>query len=492
MQYMNFSTHAQVLEEKMTPKALQLSFATLFSFTAWMCFATLPPELIGGTTVAPLVESVSDAVVNISAHSNNQQQSGWEGILPEQFQQDEMESRGAIGSGVIIDAEQGYVVTNAHVVLSREGIREGLVIKLNDGRELSAEVVGTDEETDLAVLKIEADRLSELKLADSDGVRVGDFVLAIGSPFGYDHTVTAGIVSALSRGIRAAEIENYIQTDAPINPGNSGGPLISFSGEIVGINTAIVGSRTGSVGLGFSIPSNIVQLVSDQLIQYGEIQDRGNLCIGIQPVSQDMKDALELDTREGAVISWVCPGSAAERAGIEKNDIILSVEGKKIADSGDLIASIKLKSIGDTVSIELLRDGEQFTVQAEIANHEYVIRGEDFSTSLAGIQFADARTDNPAYDLLDYGQGVEIVNITNASQLLTEALQVGDVIVDISNYGQGYNFRRNPARSFGVFMESVRLMEQYSDSREIDNRLLLQVRRGTSDPFQVIVPLPSG
>jgi Do/DeqQ family serine protease len=278
-------------------------------------------------SLAPVLERVTPSVVNIYTETRVQVRSP---LLDDPFfrrffnvpeRARERISR-SLGSGVIVDAERGYILTNNHVI---EGSTD-ISVTLHDGRSFSAEMMGTDPDTDLAMIRVEADELEELALADSRELRVGDFVVAVGNPFGLGQTVTSGIVSALGRaGVRGLEFQNFIQTDASINPGNSGGALINLRGELVGINSAIFTPSGGNVGIGFAIPSSMAQYVMDQLIEFGEVR-RGTLGLFVQDLSGELADALELDVNGGALVAEVVDDSPAAKSGIKAGDVIVSVK----------------------------------------------------------------------------------------------------------------------------------------------------------------------
>ena len=263
-----------------------------------------------------------------------------------------------LGSGVIIDAEKGYVVTNNHVVDNADEI----TVKLTDGRELKAKKLGADEQSDIALLKIDPDNLTAVPLADSDKLLVGDFVVAIGNPFGLSQTVTSGIVSALGRsGLNIGGLEDFIQTDAAINRGNSGGALVNLKGELVGINTAIFGPNGGNVGIGFAIPANMMKNLVDQIIEFGEVR-RGLLGILGADVDSGLSEAMNLEVSKGAFVSEVNPDSAADKGGLEAGDIIIEVNDKEISGFQELRAKIGSMGAGAEVKLTLYRKGDKKTV----------------------------------------------------------------------------------------------------------------------------------
>lgn len=331
--------------------------------------AALPAALAGGTTIAPMLEQVTPAVVNIAVLSRAPQAEN--PLLRDPFfrrffnipDQPQARPQVSAGSGVIVDARNGYVITNNHVVENAQEI----AVTLKDRRRLRAKLVGRDPATDLAVLKVEANNLTALPWGDSDRLKVGDFVVAIGNPFGLGQTVTSGIVSALGRsGLKVEGYEDFIQTDASINPGNSGGALVNFNGELVGINTAIIGPAGGSVGIGFAVPVSIVRSVIDQLVEYGEVR-RGRLGVAIQDLTPDLADSMNLSGDAGAVISKVEPGSPADRAGLRSGDVVVAVEGRPVRSATDLRNRIGLLRVGTPVQVAILRGGDQRTLTLRTA-----------------------------------------------------------------------------------------------------------------------------
>ncbi|HEX6930277.1 MAG TPA: Do family serine endopeptidase, partial [Gammaproteobacteria bacterium] len=326
----------------------------------------------GMPTLAPIIDRAEPAVVNISTrgHVEMQQHPFFNDPFFRRFfdipNQPRARQTTSLGSGVIINAEEGLIVTNHHVIDNADEV----TVTLYDNREFSAEILGTDPRTDLALLKIDADDLVELSLADSEEVQVGDFVIAIGNPFGLAHTVTSGIVSAKGRGnLNDENYENFIQTDASINPGNSGGALIDLQGRLVGINTAILSRSGGNIGIGFAIPSNMLKAVVDQLLEYGEVK-RGVLGVHVQNVTGDLAKAFGLEEADGALVASVLPGSSAEEAGVQAGDVIVGVNGQPVEDMGDLRNAIGLLRVGQEIRLELVRDGERRIVTTKIGEPE--------------------------------------------------------------------------------------------------------------------------
>jgi serine protease DegQ len=319
-------------------------------------------------TIAPLLKEVTPAVVNIAVRSHVRVENP---LLNDPFfrrffnvPQGPIEQEvQAAGSGVVIDAEKGYVVTNHHVVENADQI----MVTLKDGRRIKAKLVGSDSATDVALLQIQADRLTQLKMGDSDKLEVGDFVVAIGNPFGLGQTVTSGIVSALGRGgLNVEGYEDFIQTDASINPGNSGGALINLRGELIGINSAILAPNGGNVGIGFAVPINMAHSVIDQLLRYGSIQ-RGRIGVSIQDLTPDLAESLHIDQNGGAVIAGVEPNSPAAQAGLKSGDVVVAVDQRPVRNASGLRNYVGLQRVGTTVDLTVLRGGERVDVSAKIA-----------------------------------------------------------------------------------------------------------------------------
>ncbi len=334
------------------------------------------PPAVGDTplpTLAPMIRKVSPAVVNVATRGTVRDSGAQSPLLQDPFFRRFFEGpRGraprehlfrSAGSGVIFDARQGYIVTNAHVIQNASEI----TVTLQDGRDLKAEVVGSDQPSDVAVLKVSAGGLAQMPLGDSSHLEVGDFVVAIGNPFGLQHTVTSGIVSGLSRtGINPDGYEDFIQTDASINPGNSGGALVNLRGELIGINTEIISSNGGNVGIGFAIPVNMARTVTDQLIKYGAVK-RGQLGVSMYTVTPDIAHSLGLTSAVGALVSQVVEGSAADKAGLRVGDVITSVNSQPVKSNSELRNAIGLLRVGDRMDIGLMRDGKPMQVTAVIA-----------------------------------------------------------------------------------------------------------------------------
>jgi len=415
---------------KTTKLSLVISAALLSStmtLTSLPASAALPDNVAGQVmpSLAPMLEHTTPAVVSIAVkgtHKVKQQN------VPESFKfffgnkgQNQAQQRPfrGLGSGVIIDSDKGYVVTNNHVIENADEI----LITLKDGRQLTAKKLGSDSESDIALLQIEADNLKEIKLADSDVLRVGDFTVAIGSPFGLGQTVTSGIVSALGRSnLNIERYEDFIQTDAAINSGNSGGALVNLRGELIGINTAILGPGGGNVGIGFAIPSNMMNNLVSQIIEFGEVR-RGILGVSGRSVNSDIAKAMELDTSQGGFIEQVMPDSAADEAGIKAGDVIIAVNGKAIKSFFELRA--KIGSIGANKEVELtvIREGdeEKFTVKLKQSQGSN-IAAASIHRMLDGAKLENDKSDN----------GIVIENVADGSPAQLAGLQSGDTIIGVN------------------------------------------------------------
>jgi serine protease DegQ len=387
-------------------------------------------------SLAPLLREVTPAVVNISVVS--QQRVNANPLFQDPFfrrffelpeEQPQSVPQQSAGSGVIIDADEGYVLTNHHVVDNAEEI----VVTLSDRRRFDAELIGSDEGTDIALLRIDADDLTAIPIGDSDGLEVGDFVVAIGNPFGLGQTVTSGIVSALGRsGLNIEGYEDFIQTDASINPGNSGGALINLDGELVGVNTAIIAPSGGNVGIGFAVPSDMAGEVMEQLLEYGEVR-RGRLGILIQDVTPDLAEALELGVVSGAVITQVEPDSPAEQAGLLAGDVIVEFNGEAVDGSADLRNKVGLVRLGATAEIVLIRDGRRETLEATIGQDSGVALADDGAGAtidkLQGAEFRNMNASDPQYGSVT---GVVVIRVEQGSPAWRNGLRQGDIITAVN------------------------------------------------------------
>lgn len=323
----------------------------------------------------------------------------------------------ALGSGVIIDAAKGYVVTNNHVVDNANSIK----VSLSDGRKFDAKVVGKDPRSDIALIQIQDPKnLTAIKIADSDALRVGDYTVAIGNPFGLGETVTSGIVSALGRsGLNVENYENFIQTDAAINRGNSGGALVNLNGELIGINTAILAPDGGNIGIGFAIPSNMVNSLTEQMVKYGQVK-RGELGIMGTELSSDLAKAMKVDAQRGAFVSQVMPNSSAAKAGIKAGDVITSLNGKPISSFSALRAQVGTMPVGSKVELGLVRDGKPVNVTLELQQSSQT--QVDSSSIFNGIEGAEMS--NKGAD-----KGVVVSNVKAGTPAAQIGLKKGDVII---------------------------------------------------------------
>ena len=371
------------------------------------------PASVGGEplpSLAPMLERVLPAVVNIATKARVQAQENplsRDPFFQHFFNMPERESRereiSALGSGVIIDGAEGYVVTNYHVIENADEIN----VRLHDGRSFAAEVIGTDPEADIAVIQIPSSDLSGIAIGNSESLRVGDFVVAIGNPFGLGQTVTSGIVSAKGRGGRGiAGYEDFIQTDASINFGNSGGALVNLHGDLVGINTAILGGRGGgNVGIGFAIPVHMVMRLTSQIVEYGEVR-RGQLGVLVEDLTPDLADARNIDANSGALIKEVLPESAAADAGLREGDVVIAVDGRSINSARDLRNEIGLSRVGEKIELEYLRDGDRLVQQIVIRAVEAKISFTDpASKYLKGATLGESSEDEMGVVVLEVEPG---------------------------------------------------------------------------------------
>ena len=376
------------------------------------------------TSLAPLVKTVAPAVVNIRVSQTVKSRSPYDDEMFRRFfgapntPNNSREVQSA-GSGVIVDAKNGYILTNHHVVSGADKIQ----ISLIDENTLDAEIIGSDPATDIAVLKVEAENLTDIDIGDSDQVEVGDFVIAIGNPFGLGNTVTSGIVSALGRtGISSSGYEDFIQTDASINPGNSGGALVNMQGELVGINSAIISRSGGNVGIGFAVPSEIAQSIMSQLLDFGEVR-RGLLGVSIHTIDEENAEILGVDSKSGAMITAIEPGSAAEEAGLRVEDIIIRVNDERISNARDLQNAIGLKGSGERVTIEFIRQSTKLETNAVLGQQKIARQiGSDIHPGLVGAQFSSSA--NKA--------GVEVTDVESGSPADQRGLEKGDLIVAVN------------------------------------------------------------
>ncbi len=392
--------------------------------------ASLPVSVDGEPlpTLAPVLERVTPSVVNIYTQTRVRVRSPLldDPIFRRFFnvpQRSRERISQSLGSGVIVDASKGYILTNNHVIEGSDDIS----ITLADGRSFDAKVIGLDPDTDLAMVSIEAEDLQALPFADSRQLRVGDFVVAVGNPFGLGQTVTSGIVSALGRtGFRGLEFQNFIQTDASINPGNSGGALINLRGELVGINSAIFTPSGGNVGIGFAIPSAMATYVMDQLIRFGEVR-RGSLGVSVQNLTLDLAGALGISGTRGALVAEVMRDSSADQAGLAAGDVITSINGNSVTTAQEFHNLEGGLPVGEQLDMHFLRDGRDRLVNLKVDPLRRV-NGGAIDNRLSGGLFEDL----PFKARSVTGSGVYLAELEASSLLASRGLRPGDIITAIN------------------------------------------------------------
>ena len=442
---------------------MRFSSGTLFAFAlaaALPAGATLPSAIDGQPlpSLAPMLERSTPAVVNISTSTElrpdqspllNDPFFRWFFDVPKRERRRESSS---LGSGVIVDARDGLVLTNHHVVDKADEIQ----VTLKDGRKLKAKLVGSDPETDIAVLRIPNERLTALPIADSDALRVGDFVVAIGNPFGLGQTVTSGIVSALGRtGLGIEGYENFIQTDASINPGNSGGPLVNLRGELVGINTAILAPTGGNVGIGFAIPANMADAIKEQILAHGEVR-RGLFGVSVQDLTPDLAQALDLSLHRGAVIAQIDPNSSAARAGLTVGDVVVRVNGRDVASGADLRNQLGLLRVGSKIELTVIREGRALDLAARLADpYENFVKGRSVARLFDGALLGNTVDESPLGRL----EAVAVGRVEPDSAAASMGLREGDVILEANK-------------------QRVRSVEQLTRLAQGDGVQMLRLRRG--------------
>ncbi|PTO69085.1 Do family serine endopeptidase [Vibrio splendidus] len=412
-------------------------------------------------SLAPMLEQVTPAVVSIAVEGKQVQRQQ----IPEQFQfffgpeqTRERPFRG-LGSGVIIDAKKGHIVTNYHVINGADDIK----VKLHDGREYDAELIGGDQMSDIALLKLEtAKNLTQIKVADSDKLRVGDFSVAIGNPFGLGQTVTSGIVSALGRsGLNLENFENFIQTDAAINSGNSGGALVNLNGELIGINTAILGPNGGNVGIGFAIPSNMMKNLTEQILDFGEVK-RGMLGVQGGEVTSELAEALGYESSKGAFVSQIVPDSAADKAGLKAGDVIVSINGKRIDTFSELRAKVATLGAGKQIELGVVRDGKNMTFDVTLGEStNSKTQAEKLHEGLAGAELTNT-TDS------DSTTGVKVSSVAQGSPAEAYQLLKDDIIIGVN---------RQPVKNLAEFRKIL---------EEQPGVLALNIQRGDRTIYLVI------
>ncbi|HAS1033331.1 TPA: serine endoprotease DegQ [Enterobacter cloacae] len=407
--------------------ALSVGLSLSASFPA---FAALPSQVPGQTAIpslAPMLEKVLPAVVSVQVEGTAVQSQR----VPEELKKyfgDESPNQQAqpfegLGSGVIIDAAKGYILTNNHVISQADKIS----VQLNDGREFDAKLIGGDDQSDIALLQVQnPSNLTQIAIADSDKLRVGDFAVAVGNPFGLGQTATSGIISALGRsGLNLEGLENFIQTDASINRGNSGGALLNLNGELIGINTAILAPGGGSIGIGFAIPSNMAKTLAQQLIQFGEVK-RGLLGIKGMEMSADIAKAFNINVQRGAFVSEVLPNSGSAKAGIKSGDVIVSLNDKPLSSFAELRSRIATTEPGAKVKLGLIRDGKPLNVEVTLdKSTSSSASAELIAPALQGATLSDGQ-------LKDGTKGISIDTVEKSSPAAQAGLHQDDVIIGVN------------------------------------------------------------
>ncbi len=426
------------------------------------CLAHVPTSLNGEvTSLAPMLSRVTPAVVNITVEKSVPPIDADPFAPPAAVPAPELKGIG-VGSGVIFNAAQGLIVTNAHVV-QHENI---MIVTLKDGRHFRAKLIGKDEGFDIAIIQIHAPHLTALTFADSDKLKVGNFVATIGSPFGLTQTVTSGVISALNRSQPQLEgFQSFIQTDAPINPGNSGGALVDMYGQLIGINTAIITPTDVNIGIGFSIPSNMVRGVIVQLLKYGKVE-RGMLGVIAQNISPELADAMHLKTTRGTLVATLVPGSPAAKAGLQTQDVIMQINGKDVQSSAQLRNTLGLMRPGTVVHLTVLHNHLEEHINATIGDPK-TFTPTHTNPFLAGLRlqtFSELEGDGTRLT------GILVANMTDASAGSLSGLLPGDVITMANN---------QPVRTIG---------ELIKQANSVKDELLLKVTRGANAIYLVLQP----
>jgi len=451
----------------LSTRSFLLSAALIIASFTSNTFAAIPVSAEGQAlpSLAPMIEKTRPAVVNIATRGSMDIQNhpllndplfqrffkGFENVP----QRKEVKS---LGSGVIIDADAGYIVTNHHVI---DGADE-IAVTLYDGTQLEAKIIGSDPEADVAILKVDHDNLTHIPFADSSKLRVGDFTVAIGNPFGLGQTVTSGIVSALGRtGLGIEGYEDFIQTDASINPGNSGGALVNLRGELIGINTAILASGgSGNVGIGFAIPINMVREIVEQLIEFGEVR-RGMLGVIMQNLTPELAGAFGLELYQGVVISQVVDNSAASKAGLQAGDVVSEINGVPVKSASAMRNMVGLMRVGAKMDITVIRDGAQHQLTAYIQDEvEQVVIGDKLNPRLAGATIESHEENGNNY--------LVVADVTRGSAAWNARLRKDDLILSVN---------RAPVKTLADLKKMVQMS---------DEQILFNVQRGQTALFILI------
>lgn len=443
---------------------IYLFLLIIYSSISLTSYAALPATDANGNplpSLAPMLNKVNNAVVNISTIANGQSRQSplmndpfFRRFFDSQRRQQPQQRSSSAGSGVIIDASKGIVMTNHHVIENADEIRVSLV----DGRNFNARLLGADPDLDIAILKIKANHLSEVKLADSSRVQVGDFAVAIGNPFGLGQTVTTGIVSALGRsGLGLKGYENYIQTDASINPGNSGGALVDLAGRLIGINSAIIAPSGGNVGIGFAIPINMAKASMQQILKYGEVR-RGQIGVSIQDITEDLRQAFNLKNgQQGVLITGIGDNTPAQRSGLEVEDIVTAVDGVATNSTSQLRSQIGIKNIGDKVKLTVLRDGRIRSFTLAVGNPQQFT---SYGTNRAPVGDLHPLLAGATFKTSTQAKGVFVASLAANSAAAYNGLEPGDLITRVNK----------------VSVRNIRDLKQVLDRSK--NALFLQVKRG--------------
>ena len=453
---------------------LSILFISLFTLSYLHALPTHDSQDKELPSLAPMLKKITPAVVSISTkghyQDNNQLPDFLNDPLFKRFfkfdipQHQQLQPH-ALGSGVIVNAKKGYILTNNHVIDNASEI----VVTLKDGRSLIAELVGTDPQIDIALLKVNDSKLSEIRLSDSDELQVGDFALAIGHPFGLGQTVTSGIISGLGRnGLGIENYEDFIQTDASINQGNSGGALVNLHGELVGINTAIFSQSGGNIGIGFAIPVNMAKSVMNQLIKHGSIQ-RGLLGVQVQDLTPELASALGIKATQGAVVAQVINNSAASKAGIKAGDIIIAANDRAISSSSDLRNYIGLKRPGDKAQLTILRGKKTLTINTIIGSDNEALSSAQAQTQSFNGQGLHPALEGAYFTQNANKQGVLVQKVTKASPAWQAGLRENDQIIAINLQS----------------INSINDLKKLAD-KKLDKTIALNIHRGNSALFLVL------
>ncbi|MBT3204901.1 MAG: DegQ family serine endoprotease [Gammaproteobacteria bacterium] len=444
---------------------------TVVIFITGQSHAALPIAVDGQAlpSLAPMLEKITPAVVNISTRGKILVRNSIlsDPLFKRFFNLPDIQSEKetmSLGSGVIVDASNGYILTNNHVI--EDAIE--ITVTLRDGREVTAEVLGRDPDTDIAVIKINAKHLKSISLGDSSHLRVGDFVVAIGNPYGLGQTVTSGIVSALGRsGLGIESYEDFIQTDASINVGNSGGALVNLRGELIGINTAILGSgegNQGSIGIGFAIPINMASDIMSQLIEYGEVK-RGRLGVNAQDLTPELAKAFNIDSTQGAIVTQIEQGSPAQKGGVKVGDVIIKANGRRVRSSVDMHNLVGLMRVDQNIELEVIRGGRVILVKATIQQMEIVtVDGSEFSFRLAGASIGEIKETDIQEGKLEY---LQVMAVELDSQAWKTGLRKDDIIYSINK-------------------QLVNTFEQAFAAAKSSRSLLINIQRGNQAMYILI------